>query len=145
MKRFILAAIATMTLVGANSAALADDAGKAVYKWAQKNHAKKDEFHGVLFLHPNLYFICIPEPKDSEHLAIEGLFPKTLTDHKLGGKSFNWKNTALKDNEYGKAYFAKHVVPLATPDMFEEFAPLLEGISKAIEHFHSNFGASKSA
>ncbi|PBI92175.1 Reverse transcriptase (RNA-dependent DNA polymerase) [Variovorax boronicumulans] len=113
----------------------ADDAGKSVYSFAQKNHAKKDDFQGIVFLHPNLYFICIPEPKNSTHKAIEGLFPSVLTDQKLGDKSFNWKNTPLKEKEYGKAYFAKNIVPLATPEMFVEFTPLLEGIAAAIEHF----------
>lgn len=123
----------------------ADDAGKDVYKWAQKSHAKKEEFSGILFLHPNLYLICIPDLKNAEHKAIEGLFPKALTDHKLGNKSFNWKNTALKDGEYGKAYFAKHVVPLATPDMFSNFSPLLQDISDAIEHFQKHWDLVKVA
>lgn len=66
---------------------------------------------------------------------IEEFFDATTLAIKLNGKTFNMKNDTDTATEYGKAYFADHVVgPNASKIDFSGFAPLLNRIVAAIAY-----------
>ncbi|WP_343740309.1 retron Ec67 family RNA-directed DNA polymerase/endonuclease [Delftia tsuruhatensis] len=88
-----------------------------------------------VFIGPNLYVIPIKSPKDNSNYVIEQLFSDQLLNTKLGSKILTLSNQKAGDNEYGKMYFAKHVVPNANPKDFLGFIPLLDTLVEVIADF----------
>jgi len=81
----------------------------------------------------NLYLVKTPGKGAS---CIENLFEPALLATVLDGKKFNPKKDHAADGEYGKFVFAEKVVrPNATTINFAGFAPLLERVVAAIDHY----------
>ncbi len=79
----------------------------------------------------NLYAVLTPIQKEEEKTKIEDLFDKKTLSTELGGKKFNPSNTGNDtETEYGKYYFAEHVVKKNAVNIdFSGFTPLLDRIS----------------
>lgn len=118
-----------------------DKAGRDVVNYAKgiarnQNLPVSDDFKYIFAL-PNLYVIQIHAPLSTKDHVIEDLFPRHLLDMKLGGKVLTLSNKKAADNEYGKMFFAKHVIPTANPEDFSGFSQLLDTISEVISDFKS--------
>ncbi len=90
-----------------------------------------------LWITKNLYVVFTPliEGGDS---SLEDLFDSKTLASTLGGKVFNKTNEKCKVNEYGKEYFAKHVI-LKNKDSinFTNFSYLLSAIEE-INDYHGS-------
>ncbi len=87
-----------------------------------------------LFFHiaDNLYLVKTPLSAP----RIEDLFDPSLLKTEIEGKKFNPDKEHEAVGEYGKAIFADKVVrPNADKIDFSKFAPLLESISAAMDHY----------
>lgn len=120
-----------------------DKAGRDVVNYAQ-GIAKNQGLpiipdRNYVFIRPNLYVVRIKSPKDELNCVIEHLFPDHLLNTKLGSKVLTLSNQKVGDNEYGKMYFAKHVVPKADPKDFLGFTPLLNALVEIIADFPGRF------
>jgi hypothetical protein len=113
-----------------------DDGAKGVFgvlsgKKINISHTTSIPFYPVV---RNLYVLKTPEsatPSAKSH--IEELFDAHTLATKLNGKTFNLKNDTDTVTEYGKTYFAEHVVaPNADKINFAGFAPLLDRIVATI-------------
>jgi RNA-directed DNA polymerase len=118
-----------------------DKAGRDVVNYA-KGIAKNQglpPFIGVdyVFTLPNLYVVQIQSPTSELNCVIEQLFPDQLLKTKLGSKVLTLSNQKVGDNEYGKMYFAKHVVPNAEPKDFSGFIHLLDTLVDVFADFAS--------
>jgi retron-type reverse transcriptase len=118
-----------------------DKAGRDVVSYA-KGIAKNQGLPAIkdinyVFTRPNLYVIGIQSPTNKPDCVIEDLFPDHLLKTKLGGKVLTLSNQKVSDNEYGKMYFAKHVVPHADPKDFSGFSQLLDTLVETIADFSS--------
>lgn len=84
----------------------------------------------------NLYIVYTPLAKDGAGAPIENLFENSVLEKKLNGKTFNSSNSGINHaKEYGKAYFAQHVVKKDADTIdFSAFKSLLDRIVKAIDH-----------
>lgn len=84
----------------------------------------------------NLYVIKTPETATTSGWSqIEQLFDANTLAKKLNGKTFNMKNNTDTATQYGKGYFAEHVVgPNADKINFAGFAPLLDRIVATIAY-----------
>lgn len=98
-----------------------------------------------VFVRPNLYVIRIPSPAEEKDFVIEHLFSARLLSTKLGGKTLSLSNKGVGEHEYGKMYFAKHVVPHAEPDDFLGFKPLLGTLVEVLADFASRVRAAPTA
>lgn len=87
---------------------------------------------------PNVYFVPVPLNPGKTQTAIEDLFPNSVLDMKVDGKTFNSKNKGRQPNEYGKVVFA-HKVVRANADKidFAGFHPLFSTISKVLSDFQT--------
>jgi hypothetical protein len=87
----------------------------------------------------NLYVVKTPESAmPSGYSQIEELFNPATLSIQLGGKKFNMKNDTNSATEFGKSYFADHVVaPNIEKIDFVGFAPLLDRIVATIA-YHQN-------
>lgn len=117
----------------------ADAAGRSVQGWAKKQPNAVVE-KAFTFVQPNIYVVILKNPSGLD-MEIEDLFPQRLLDKKLGCKIFDRRTTADNAHSYGKAYFAKFVVPNALPSDFSGFKPLLEDMSSAIVDFSTRKSA----
>jgi RNA-directed DNA polymerase len=118
-----------------------DKAGRDVVNYA-KGIAKNQGLPAIkglnyIFTRPNLYVVSIQSPTNAPDCVIEDLFPAHLLNTKLGGKVLTLSNQKVGDNEYGKMYFAKHVVPHADPKDFSGFSQLLDTLVEVIADFSS--------
>ena len=118
-----------------------DKAGRDVVSYAQ-GIAKNQGIPIIaginyIFTRPNLYVIKIQSPENEPNCIIEQLFPDQLLKTKLGSKVLTLSNQKVGDNEYGKMYFAKHVVPNADPKDFSGFTRLLDTLEEVIADFAS--------
>ncbi|WP_234266554.1 retron Ec67 family RNA-directed DNA polymerase/endonuclease [Hydrogenophaga sp. NFH-34] len=118
-----------------------DKAGRDVVNYA-KGIAKNQGLPAIkglnyVFTRPNLYVVSIQSPANAPDCVIEDLFPAHLLNTKLGGKVLTLSNQKVGDNEYGKMYFAKHVVPHADPKDFSGFSQLLDTLVEVIADFSS--------
>ncbi|MCA8320093.1 retron Ec67 family RNA-directed DNA polymerase/endonuclease [Burkholderia cepacia] len=84
----------------------------------------------------NLYIVYTPLDAGGKGAPMENMFEKSVLQTQLGGKTFNPSNTKINHaKEYGKAYFAQHVVKKDADKIdFSGFKVLLDRIVKAIEH-----------
>lgn len=85
----------------------------------------------------NLYLIKTPE-NGKEYTSIEDLFPDSVLNTKLSGKSFDSSNNADPRTTYGKAYFADYVVsPNWKTIDFSKFDSLLDRVVACIADYRS--------
>ena len=116
-----------------------DDGAKSLLKTLSSNFGinvglKSPE----LFFHitDNLYLVKTPEKGATGASCIENLFEPALLATELDGKKFNSNKEHGADSEYGKFLFAEKVVrPNAGTINFTGFAPLLQRIVAAIDHY----------
>lgn len=118
-----------------------DKAGSNVVSYA-KGIAKNQGLpfiagRNYVFARPNLYVVQIQSPTNEPTYVIEQLFADQLLKTKLGSKVLTLSNQKVGDNEYGKMYFAKHVVPNADPKDFLKFTQLLDTLVEVITDFAS--------
>ena len=106
------------------------DSGLKPIEGALKRYKKTlDMTLPFIWICHNLYLICLPEGK-----AAEDLFPESVLNTKLAGKTFNPTHSNISDTEYGKAYFAEHVVRAQKDKIdFSGFKPILERIALAVK------------
>jgi len=122
-----------------------DDGAKGVFRYlknAMKLAAIPDGSAQFYYLAKNLYVVSTPPLSSAKSSAIEDFFPKHVLDTKLNGKSFNPKNEGIDlKTEYGKSYFATHVVKKneATID-FTGFKHILDRLDAVVSH-HSGTAA----
>lgn len=115
-----------------------DEGGKGPYATAAKLTKKtldiKKPFEHVA---ANLYLVSTPLPSGATESCIEDGFTAATVNTLLGGKKFNYKSPTIDEStEYGKAFFAEHVVkPNAGSIDFSGFDPLLDRIEKVLAHY----------
>lgn len=118
-----------------------DKAGRDVVSYAQgiARNQGLPPIAGLnyVFTRPNLYVVRIQSPSNEANCVIEQLFPDHLLKAKLGSKVLTLSNQKAGDNEYGKMYFAKHVVPNAVPIDFSGFTQLLGTLVDVVADFAS--------
>jgi RNA-directed DNA polymerase len=88
------------------------------------------------YIKENLYVVYTPLAADGKGAPIENLFEKSVLEKELNGKKFNPSNSGINPaKEYGKAYFAQHVVKAGADSIdFSGFKVLLDRIARAIAH-----------
>lgn len=85
----------------------------------------------------NLYVLLTTKKGTGNH-CIEHFFPSKTLKKTLSGKKLNLSNKKLKDDEYGKAWFAEKIVKPYYHDIdFSGFSGLLDPLSEIITH-HAN-------
>ena len=115
-----------------------DDGGKGPYKAAGKAVQKSfDMLKPFEHVAANLYLVPSPLPVGATSSCIEECFTAATLATPLGGKTFNYKSKQITEKtEYGKAYFADHVVKAnASTIDFSGFDPLLTRIKDVIAHY----------
>lgn len=118
-----------------------DDGANGIFKLLKNRFNVTVEFKTQLpfyHLENHLYLIKTPEQGEKGISSVEDFFPPALLDVKIDGKVFNRDKEHEAPGEYGKVVFAEQVVRRqASPEDFVGFAPILERISAAIEHYYS--------
>ncbi|WP_228768236.1 retron Ec67 family RNA-directed DNA polymerase/endonuclease [Limnohabitans sp. DM1] len=114
-----------------------DSGGKGPYETASKKVGKTlDILNPFEHVAANLYLVATPLPFGATSSCIEDCFQPTTLAKTLGGKTFNYKTKHLKPTEYGKSYFAEHVVQADAGTIdFSGFDPLLDRINSVIVHY----------
>ncbi|GAB2468375.1 hypothetical protein GCM10027082_19890 [Comamonas humi] len=114
-----------------------DSGGKGPYETASKKVGRPlDMLKPFEHVAANLYLVPTPLPIGATSSCIEDCFQPATLAKKLGGKTFNYKAKALKPTEYGKAYFAEHVVQAEADKIdFSGFDLLLNNIKGVIAHY----------
>lgn len=113
-----------------------DDGAKGTLPYASKiakvMTPKKEPYIAV---DDHFYIVPTPLTSDGKDTMIEDFFEESVRKTTLGGKTFNPKNEDLHHKgEYGKAYFAAHVVkPNEHKIDFNGFKPLLDRIQAVID------------
>jgi hypothetical protein len=85
----------------------------------------------------NLYLVATPLVGGAAESCIEEFFSPSTLSTLLGGKKLNYKTLPIDElTEYGKAYFAEHVVKAnaATID-FTGFDALLDRLRQVLAHY----------
>jgi len=112
-----------------------DDGAKGVYSYVGKVIGKSVD-KTTPFIRVSNKFYIVPTPLlPTGKSMIEDFFDSGVKGMTLNGKTFNPKNEDLdQKSEYGKAYFALHVVKKleATID-FKGFTPILDRLVAALE------------
>jgi hypothetical protein len=115
-----------------------DDGGRGVYQSARKIVKKPlDMRRPFEHVAGNLYLVATPLFGAATESCIEDCFQPVTLNTLLGGKKLNYKNTPIDETtEYGKAFFAEHVVKAgaATID-FTGFDVLLDRIRQVLAHY----------
>jgi RNA-directed DNA polymerase len=114
-----------------------DSGGKGPYETAGKKVGKSfDMLKPFEHVAANLYLVPTPLPLGATSSCIEDCFQTATLAKTLGGKTFNYKAKNLKLTEYGKSYFAEHVVQAEADTIdFSGFDLLFDGIKSAIAHY----------
>jgi retron-type reverse transcriptase len=115
-----------------------DDGGKGPYNAAGKVMKKHfDITKPFEHIAANLYLVPSPLPPGATSSCIEDCFQPATLAIPLGGKTFNYKSKQINEaTEYGKAYFAEHVVKAnANTIDFSGFDPLLTRIKDVVAHY----------
>ena len=86
----------------------------------------------------NLYLVATPLAGASVESCIEDCFKPATLRTLLGGKKFNYKTAIDEATEYGKAYFAEHVVKAGASTIdFTGFDPLLDRLLQVLAHYET--------
>jgi hypothetical protein len=112
-----------------------NDAGATgLYKYAKALGAAGDKHSPYLYLGKNLYLVPTPLTPDGKDTMIEDFFEDSVLKKELNGKKFNPKNTGGDTKtEFGKAYFAQHVVKKEEESIdFGKFKLILDRIEHVI-------------
>jgi hypothetical protein len=112
-----------------------DNGSNAVIS-AIKKHYKLDMPNGAQYLrvYDNLY-VLLTSSKGSPSHCIEHFFSATTLAKTLSGKKLSLSNKKLKEDEYGKAWFAEKIVKPYYKDIeFSGFSGLLDPISEIIQN-----------
>ncbi len=90
----------------------------------------------IIFVGENVYIIPTPLTSTGKETMIEDFFDASLLKTELNGKTFNPdEKTFDHKTQYGKAYFAEHVVKKDAGIDFKGFKPILDRIDQVIlEH-----------
>ncbi|MCC5087149.1 retron Ec67 family RNA-directed DNA polymerase/endonuclease [Xanthomonas campestris] len=115
-----------------------NDKGSNAVIGAIKKHYKLDMPDGDQYIHvyANLYVLLTSKKGSGDH-CIEHYFSEATRAKKLSGKKFSLSNKKLKDDEYGKAWFAEKIVKPYYKDIdFSGFAGLLDPICGIIKSHH---------
>jgi hypothetical protein len=116
-----------------------DDGSKEIFSTVNTLAKKAIADRKSTFIHvmDNIYVVPTPLKSDGSDSMIEDFFEKSVRDTKLGGKVFNPSNKGLNHKtEYGKHYFAEHVVKKNESKInFAGFNDVLDRIDQVIiEH-----------
>jgi len=86
----------------------------------------------------NLYLVKTPPGTGGSLTAIDDCFPDEVLKQKIGGKSLDLKKDHGDETSFGKHIFAEQIVgPGIDKIDFSGFAPILDGISKAIADYQA--------
>lgn len=111
-----------------------NDNGSNAVIAAIKKHYKLEMPNGTQYLrvYDNLY-VLLTSSKGSASHCIENFFSAATLAKTLSGKKLNLSNKKLKDDEYGKAWFAEKIVKPYYKDIdFSNFKQLLDPICEII-------------
>lgn len=126
-----------------------DNAGRDVINYVRgiAKHQGLADIAGLnyVFARPNLYIVKIQCAKIKGDCVIENLFSDSLLDTKLGNKVLNLSNKKVEENEYGKMFFAKYVVPKAAEKEFLGFENLLDTLIEVLSDFASRVKSAPTA
>ncbi|SDQ36405.1 retron Ec67 family RNA-directed DNA polymerase/endonuclease [Paraburkholderia tuberum] len=86
--------------------------------------------------HEGLYVVPTPLTSDAKGTMIEDFFDESVLKTMLNGKTFNPSNEGVNHKtEYGKAYFASHVIKKHENTIdFSGFKPILDRLEEVIAH-----------
>ncbi|WP_313302438.1 retron Ec67 family RNA-directed DNA polymerase/endonuclease [Diaphorobacter sp.] len=114
-----------------------DNGGKGPYQTASKKVRRPlDMLKPFEHVAANLYLVPTPLSVGVTSSCIEDCFQPATLAKTLGGKTFNYKAKTLKPTEYGKAYFAEHVVQAEADTIdFSGFDQLLDSVKSVIAHY----------
>ena len=117
-----------------------DSGAKEVLTAAEKISKRtvngNDDFYHLV---DNLYLVTLPIPAGKKEVTIEDYFEDSVKSTRLHGKSFNPGKSFDENNNYGKYFFAEHVIKANQANIdFFGFKPLLERVTKAIEDYQSS-------
>lgn len=116
-----------------------DSGAKDIFSYVQKllKVSVDPKTANFIPIHKNFYIIPTPLTADGKDTMIEDLFEVSVRNMKLDGKVFNPANKEINHKkEYGKSYFASHVVKKNEAKIeFVGFIPFLKRIEEAlVEH-----------
>lgn len=112
-----------------------NDSGSNAVIAAIKKHYKLDMPDGDQYIrvYDNLY-VLLTSKKGSGNHCIENYFSAATLAKTLSGKKLSLSNKKLKDDEYGKAWFAEKIVKPYYKDInFSNFSGLLDPICEIIQ------------
>ncbi|CAD0360106.1 hypothetical protein CFBP498_44120 [Xanthomonas hortorum pv. vitians] len=112
-----------------------NDSGANAVIAAIKKHYKLDMHDGDQYIrvYDNLY-VLLTSKKGSGNHCIENYFSAATLAKTLSGKKLSLSNKKLKDDEYGKAWFAEKIVKPYYKDInFSNFSSLLDPICEIIQ------------
>lgn len=113
-----------------------DRGAKEIYSTIKTTTKTADTIDGSMpYYHiaQGLYVVPTPKLNGALESKIEDFFPLQTLNETLDGKKFNDKNEDLKTDEYGKHFFAEHVIKKKQNSIdFTGFKPLLDIISSII-------------
>lgn len=111
-----------------------DSGGKKTFGVVSKKAGGQvDGSADFYFITKNLYMVAIPK-KNGKDTATEDCFQDSTLLTKVSGKSFNRNNDHDTKSEYGKHYFATHVVAKQHSEIdFSGFRGVLKRIDLVIQ------------
>lgn len=124
-----------------------DSGASPIYGWfgGVKKIPKPDGMQPFYYVGQNLYIVPTPKSAANQQTKIEDLFKSDALGVKLGNKVFNPDNDTDTSTEYGKHYFAEHVVKAKQKTLdFSGFDPILNVISNIILNHAGLVNAAKS-
>ena len=118
-----------------------DDGAKNVLSAAKKASKQNIEPHSTapfFHIHRNLYLVKTPLGTMGEPSAIEDCLPEKVRRQSIEGRRFDPKKMHGDKTSLGKQKFAELVVrPNVNTIDFSGFAPILDGVSRAIVHYET--------
>lgn len=114
-----------------------NDKGSNAVIAAIKKHYKLDMPNGTQYLrvYDNLYILLTSIKAPTANHCIEHFFSASTLAKTLSGKKLSLSNKKLKDDEYGKAWFAEKIVKPYYKDIdFSGFSGILDPISEIIQN-----------
>jgi RNA-directed DNA polymerase len=115
-----------------------DAAASGFYKFiTNKFKIHCDKNASFIEIIKGIYVVPTPLLANGAFSIIENLFEKNVIEKELNGKKFNPANVSVSNKEYGKTYFATHVVQAQEANInFSGFNVLLSRIENVITSFN---------